>query len=195
MKKNGKTDLIIFDMDGTLFTSNVDWAKVKKRLNVDGSTILEKLYNGNFPDTEGISYLEEIEEKNTRECKPFPGSLEFVNNIKSRGIPVSLVTNNSKKNAEYLLNKFGFEFDAIITREVNMWKPSPDAFRFLMEKFNADPRNTMSIGDSDFDVTASVKSGLSDVYIIRNSKIRGSYPIRVRLFTDYFELSSIIFMS
>lgn len=195
MKKSRKIGLAIFDMDGTIFTSNIDWKDVKKKLNVNDTSILEKIYNGNKTDKNALKYLEEIEEKNAEECKPFTGSHEFIKKISENGIITTLVTNNSRKNAEYLLNKFGFSFHTLITREEKMWKPSPLAFRYLMNKFHVSPEHTITIGDSDFDVRASVSADISDIYITKNSEIRGEYPIGIKYFNDYTHLSSMIFGS
>jgi len=195
MKDVKKIDLAIFDMDGTIFTSNINWKDVKKRLNVEGTSILEKIYNGKTIDKKALKYLEEIEEKNTIESEPIPGLLDFINEIAKRGIKTSLVTNNSRKNAEFLLEKHGFQFDTLITRDENMWKPSPIAFKYLMSKFKISPENTITIGDSDFDVSASIKANISDVYIIDSAVIRGKYPVDIKYFRDYQDLSSIIFGS
>ncbi|MCK4889756.1 MAG: HAD-IA family hydrolase, partial [Candidatus Aminicenantes bacterium] len=151
MNRGKIIDLIIMDMDGTIFTSNVDWRSVKKKLNVHNSSILEKIYSSGVVDIDGLRYLEDIEEKNTLEAKTIDGSLEFVNEIRKRGIKVSLVTNNSRKNTNYLINKFNLSFDMIITRDEKMWKPSPSAFKILMREFEVEPENTISIGDSDLD--------------------------------------------
>ncbi|MEN8222085.1 MAG: HAD family phosphatase [Acidobacteriota bacterium] len=195
MKRGRNIDLAIFDMDGTIFTNNIDWNDVKRKLNVKGTTILEKIYNGKTVDKSALKYLEEIEEKNTFESVPLPGSSDFINNISERGIKTSLVTNNSRRNAEYLLEKYGFHFDTLITRDENMWKPSPSAFKFLISKFMTSPENTITIGDSDLDITASVKAGISDVYIIDNAVIRGEYPVEIRYFKDYPDLNHLIFNS
>ena len=188
-------DLIIFDMDGTLFTSNVNWKSVKEKLNVKNTTILEKLYNGSDVDKDGLRYLENIEEKSTKVAEPVPGSLDFIDEAKRKGIKTSLVTNNSRRNAEYLLNKFDLSFDMLITRDENMWKPSPDAFKYSMKMFAIIPENTISVGDSDLDISASVNSDISDIYIIRNSNISGKYLNNFRYFTDFHDLSSKIFIS
>ena len=195
MNRGKIIDLIIMDMDGTIFTSNVDWRSVKKKLNVHNSSILEKIYGSGVVDIDGLRYLEDIEEKNTLEAKTIDGSLEFVNEIRKRGIKVSLVTNNSRKNTNYLINKFNLSFDMIITRDEKMWKPSPSAFKFLMKKFEVEPENTISIGDSDLDITASVRSNISDIFIIKDSNITGNYTENINYFKDFHDLSNMIFNS
>lgn len=194
MNHRQNIDLIIFDMDGTIFTSNVNWRSVKEKLNVNNTTILKKLYNGSDVDKAGLRYLEDIEEKNTVEAEPVPGSEDFIDEVKRRGIKSSLVTNNSRKNAEYLLNKFNLSFDMVITRDDNMWKPSPVAFKFSMKKFGVNPQNTISIGDSDLDISASINSDISDIYIIRNSNISGKHLNNFKYFKDFHDLSSKIFV-
>ncbi len=195
MNREKIIDLIIMDMDGTIFTSNVDWSSVKKKLNVHNSSILEKIYSGGVVDKDGLNYLEAIEEKNTLEAKTIDGSLEFINEIRERGINISLVTNNSRKNMNYLIDKFNISFDMIITRDEKMWKPSPSAFKFLMKKFEVEPENTISIGDSDLDITASVRSSISDIFIIKDSNITGNYSENINYFKDFHELSNMIFNS
>ena len=195
MNREKIIDLIIMDMDGTIFTSNVDWSSVKKKLNVHNSSILEKIYSGGVVDKDGLNYLEAIEEKNTLEAKTIDGSLEFINEIRERGINISLVTNNSRKNTNYLIDKFNISFDMIITRDEKMWKPSPSAFKFLMKKFEVEPENTISIGDSDLDITASVRSSISDIFIIKDSNITGNYSENINYFKDFHELSNMIFNS
>ncbi|MCK5221107.1 MAG: HAD-IA family hydrolase [Candidatus Aminicenantes bacterium] len=195
MNREKIIDLIIMDMDGTIFTSNVDWSSVKKKLNVHNSSILEKIYSGGVVDKDGLNYLEAIEEKNTLEAKTIDGSLEFINEIRERGINISLVTNNSRKNTSYLIDKFNISFDMIITRDEKMWKPSPSAFKFLMKKFEVEPENTISIGDSDLDITASVRSSISDIFIIKDSNITGNYSENINYFKDFHELSNMIFNS
>ncbi len=182
-------------MDGTIFTSDIDWVLVKKRLNVTDTSLLEKIFGGDSIDRNALSYLEEIEETNTLNCKPIPGSLEFLREISSTGIKTALVTNNSRKNAEYLIDKYNLKFDMTISRDENMWKPSPSAFKFVMNKFNAKPENTISIGDSDLDISASIKSDISDVYIIQDSNIKYDYPIKIKYFADFQDLSSMILSS
>ena len=195
MNREKIIDLIIMDMDGTIFTSNVDWSSVKKKLNVHNSSILEKIYSGGVVDKDGLNYLEAIEEKNTLEAKTIDGSLEFINEIRERGINISLVTNNSRKNMNYLIDKFNISFDMIITRDEKMWKPSPSAFKCLMKKFEVEPENTISIGDSDLDITASVRSSISDIFIIKDSNITGNYSENINYFKDFHELSNMIFNS
>ncbi len=95
----------------------------------------------------------------------------------------------------YLIDKFNISFDMIITRDEKMWKPSPSAFKFLMKKFEVEPENTISIGDSDLDITASVRSSISDIFIIKDSNITGNYSENINYFKDFHELSNMIFNS
>lgn len=193
MKDSNKIEIAFFDMDGTIFSSNINWKEVKKELNINGTSILEAIYNGkNFNKTD-LRYLEKIEEDNTLQAEPLNGAYEFVKQISDKGIRTALITNNSHKNTNYLIGKYNFSFDAIITRDNKMWKPSPAAFKTLLDKFGILPENSFSIGDSDLDITASINAGISDIYIINNADIRNKYPIEIRFFRDYSELSNIIF--
>ncbi len=165
--------MVIFDMDGTIFKSNIDWREVKKKLDISiGKTILEDIMSESTYNKEKIGILERIERKNTLETSPFNGFSKLFAGLKKKYIKTALITNNNLSNSNYLLNKFSLDFDIVVTREMKMWKPRPDAMKYVFEKLNISPKNTISIGDSDFDIISSIESGIGKIYIKRKG-IRG----------------------
>jgi HAD superfamily hydrolase (TIGR01549 family) len=193
--------LAIFDMDGTVFESYLDWKKIKKELCIKNGNILKEIYNNNSIDYEKLNILEKHEEQNTLKTSPLNGVFEFISFLKNNNIKISLITNNNKKNTEYLLNKFNLKFDVVITRDMKLWKPDADAFFYLMNLYKYTPEEILSIGDSHYDIIASKKAGISDVFIVKKNKKNGvEYSIqddkrfsgeKIVFFNDYFELKKI----
>lgn len=192
---NPKIKIAIFDMDGTIFKSFIDWKSVKKDLRVgENSTILDSIMGTSTFDRSKIRKLEEIEFDNTSKTVPFPGFLRFYDQLKTEGIISVLITNNSKKNTDFLLKKHSIYFDYTITREMNMWKPKPDSFRFVFKKFDVSPEMTISIGDSEYDIQASISAGVKEIYI--KSEKQGysdNKGNKIVYFIDYSDLYDICF--
>ena len=93
--------LAIFDMDGTVFESYLNWKEIKQELNLTNKNILKEIYKKNPPDYEKLQILEKYEEDNTKKTKPIPGISQFITYLKSRNIKTGLTTNNNKKNTEF----------------------------------------------------------------------------------------------
>lgn len=190
--------LAIFDMDGTVFESRLDWQKIRRELRIQpGQSILQELYGSKDQvekvDTERLELLEKYEHENTLSAGVIPGAGQFLCYLKEYAVTVVLITNNNRENTDYLLEKYRLCFHRVITRESGLWKPGPEPFLHVMEQYGCSPEKTISIGDSHYDVKASRSAGLKRIYIISNSRSvsPGENP-GVVFFDDYFHLKSIL---
>ncbi len=185
--------LAIFDMDGTVFESYLDWAKIKEELGLERTgNILKELYRDDNVDHRRLRLLESYEEENTRNTRPIKGITRWLEILKEREITTALVTNNNKPNTDFLLEKFDLSFGTVVTREMRLWKPEPDAFHYLMDKYGRRPAEIISIGDSTYDVRASRAAGISRIYIIR--KAGAPLPIEgddITYFDDFIHLEQL----
>ena len=170
--KNSTFKLAIFDMDGTVFESHLDWSYIKKRMNLDNKNILKEIYKNNTIDYPRLHILEKYEKENTLKTKPILGIEEFLFFLMSNKITLTLTTNNNKKNTEYLLNKYNLNFKTVITREMKLWKPDPDAFIYLMKLYNHYPEETMVIGDSIYDIAAAKKAKIPNIFIKKSQSLQ-----------------------
>lgn len=184
--------LAIFDMDGTVFESYLNWEEIKQKLNLTNKNILKEIYKNTPPDFQKIRVLEKYEEENTKKTKPFPGINEFFSYLNSQNIKTALTTNNNKKNTLFLLDKYKIKFDSVITREMKLWKPDPDPFVYLMNLYRCNPSETFTIGDSHYDIFASEKSYITNIFIKRSKKIMPYIKKNMVLFDDFFELRTLI---
>lgn len=186
--------LAIFDMDGTVFESYLDWPKIKEELEIRSGNILKELYRDNRVDNARLTILENYEEENTLKTKPIPGIVEWLSYLHGCGINTALITNNNRKNTLFLLDKYNLQFDTVITRESGLWKPDPDPFLHVMALYKCKACEIISIGDSHFDIKASKASGIPHIYIIK--KKAGSFPADVDtgdvvFFDDFIHLRKL----
>jgi HAD superfamily hydrolase (TIGR01509 family) len=187
--------LAIFDMDGTVFDSRLDWQQIRKELKINpGESILSSIYKDNSTDEERLAILERYERENTMQAGPIKGVSDFLTYLKGQGTVAVLVTNNNRENTDYLLKKYKLDFHQVITREQKIWKPGPDAFLHVMTRYRSKPSETISIGDSHYDVKASRAARLSRIYIITGSESVQTHTEEpgIVYFHDYEQLKQLI---
>jgi HAD superfamily hydrolase (TIGR01549 family) len=196
--KKPKLKLAIFDMDGTVFESYLDWPRIKEELNINikNGNILKEIYKENGVDYDRLQTLESYEEYNTFKTKPIKGISECLCFLESREIKTALITNNNQKNTDFLLKKFNLGFDTVITREMRLWKPDPDAFFYVMKLYHCRADEVISIGDSHYDIKAPKAANISNIFIIKKETgplpVAGDDDSKVIYFNDFFHLKEIL---
>lgn len=172
--------LAIFDLDGTLFDTNlVNYYSYKMAIQSCGLDI--KFDYEDFKEWNGRSYKEflpnfisdkeliekihnkkiELYELNLNKSKINEHLFTIIENIKNEYIIV-LVTTASKKNTIQILKYFEKMqlFDLIITKEdTTKLKPDPEGFIKAMKYFNVEARNTLIFEDSPVGIEAARASG------------------------------------
>jgi len=185
--------LAIFDMDGTVFESYLDWRQIRVELNIaEGESILETIFRDNQVDHTRLAILENHEQENTLKTIPIKGITHFLRFLYTNHVTSALVTNNNQKNSEYLLKKYNLGFDLVMTRESRLWKPSPGPFLSVMNRFACGEDETISIGDSHYDLLASRKAGIGNIFLIQNQKTLALNDDHITYFKDFIELKDIL---
>ena len=92
----------------------------------------------------------------------YPGVVEGLEAFKSRGLPMSVVTNKWTTNTETLLAHFGLSgyFDHIVCGDtLTTNKPDPGMMFYSAGRFAVHPREMLVIGDSGNDSRAAQAAG------------------------------------
>jgi len=189
---NNKTNIkcALFDMDGTIVDVPYDWAQIKKELDTGGKPILNYLKELKEPEkTEKWNILKNYEKNATKKAVLKKGVIHFLEYIKRHEIFSALVTNNSKENVCYLLDKFNLTFDLVMTRESGLWKPSAEPFFRILNQFSFKEDECCVIGDSHFDVMAANEAGIEKVFII-NEDINKFDRGEAEVYPSFIELKN-----
>jgi HAD superfamily hydrolase (TIGR01549 family) len=167
VNETSKIRCAIFDMDGTIVDVPYDWEQIKKELDTQGKPILNYLEGLKEPErSEKMNILIKHESEATQKAVLKKGIAGFIQFIKQKGMLVSLVTNNSRKNVTYLMKKFDLEFDLVITRESGLWKPSAEPLLEVFDRLSLTKEECCMIGDSRFDIIAAREAGIITTFII-----------------------------
>jgi len=158
---------VIFDMDGTVVDVPYDWRRIKEELQTEGKPILSYIQSLEEPErSEKWKILERYEEEATEQATLKEGMREFFYFLEDKGIKKALVTNNSRRNVDFLMKKFNLHFDLVLSREAGLWKPSGAPFLFVLKTLKIQKKACCVIGDSHFDAKAAAEAGIQRVFIL-----------------------------
>jgi HAD superfamily hydrolase (TIGR01509 family) len=172
---------VIFDLDGTVVENDYDWPGIREALGTGENSILGYLDALEEPErSEKWAILETHEAEQTEASVLRQGVRELLALLRARGIAAALVTNNSRKNAAYLLEKFRLDFDCVITRESGLWKPSGAPFLEVLRTLGLEPEVCGVIGDTRFDVLAALDAGIGSIFLLSDDPERfAGFPVEV----------------
>lgn len=178
----------IFDMDGTVFDAPYDWKKIKDELKTEGKPILVHIKSLSEPERSvKWKILERYEKEATEKAVLKDGMREFLLDLKERGLKIALVTNNSRKNVDFLLNKYDVKFDHVLSRERGLWKPSGAPFFAVLDLLNLQTDECCVIGDTRFDIEAAREVEIKRIYILNEDKEKFASN-DVKVFSTVLEL-------
>ena len=151
---------VIFDLDGTLVDSALDFKMIRSDLGLGPDPILEQI--ALLPDDhrlrcEAILHRHEI--AGAMRATLHAGVREWINELDQRRIPRAIFTRNGRSITTLTRDRCDLHFDDIITREDAPPKPDPTGIHRLCEKWGVAPQDTIIIGDYLYDVLAGQKAG------------------------------------
>ena len=182
----------IFDMDGTVVDVPYDWKQIKEELMTQGKPILSHIQSLSEPEKSAKrNILETYEQEATQKAVLKPGMSDFLRFVKVRGLKTALVTNNSRKNVEYILKKFSLNFDFVLSREKGLWKPSGAPFSAVLKALDLRTEECCVIGDTNFDIEAAREVGIDRLFILNEDKEKFA-GTQARIFASVQDLRKYI---
>jgi len=172
---------VIFDLDGTVVENSYNWPRIREEMETGETSILAYIDSLEEPErSRKRAVLEGHEAEQTEAAVLREGVRDLLGLLRGRGIAAALVTNNSRKNTDYLLNKFGLSFDCVITRESGLWKPSGAPFLEVLKRLRLDPPDCCVVGDTHFDVLAALDAGIGVIFLLSGEPERfAGFPVEV----------------
>jgi HAD superfamily hydrolase (TIGR01509 family) len=176
---------VIFDLDGTLASFNLDYKTVRTKvkgylvkrgvpasllsLNESVFEMLRKteafVKNSSKPSKfleevrgEALTMAEKYELEAAMSTRLLPGAVETLKALKRMNLKIGLCTINSEKSMNYILNRFRIAdfFDVTVPRnKVNHFKPHPEHLEAALKALNTSAKNTVVVGDSSVDMQSA----------------------------------------
>jgi HAD superfamily hydrolase (TIGR01509 family) len=175
---------LLFDLDGTLIDSvyqhviawrtalatvGIDLSvwRIHRRIGMSGGLFMSALLRETGvslakEDTERLqqaharAYLEQVDT-----VRALPGAADLLRYLTERGVPWAIATSGRMETAHSSLAMLGLPEDTpLITRDmVRYAKPDPDLFLAAASLLGVDPRDSMVVGDSVWDLLAARRAG------------------------------------
>jgi HAD superfamily hydrolase (TIGR01509 family) len=169
-----RIDAVLFDFDGTLTRPGaLDFSVIKRAIGCpDGTPVLE--YMGGVDDRQQRAdmdrQLNRFELDGAAASRPNHGTEQLVATIRKAGLPVGILTRNSRESVVKAMENFSTlsmaDIDVIVTREDPVRiKPSGEGVLLAAEKMGVDPAHVLMVGDFEFDVQAGRHAGALTAYL------------------------------
>jgi HAD superfamily hydrolase (TIGR01509 family) len=156
---------LIFDLDGTLVDSGLDFLGMRREMGLcDGLGLLEAIEQ--LPAAEARrcwAILAEHEHRGARRAALFPGVRPFLRALVERRLACAVVTRNSRPATLSTLARLALEFDPVVCREDAPVKPHPGSILKICETWGFRPNQCVMIGDYRFDIEAGHRAGTHTV--------------------------------
>jgi HAD superfamily hydrolase (TIGR01509 family) len=169
---------IIFDLDGTLVDSQLDFDQMRSEMGIPaGHTILEALEQVPPDEAERMwRIVAEHELRGVERATVLPGVREFLHELTQRGIRRGVLTRNSRASALATLSRLELEVETVIAREDGPVKPDPAGVERICRAWQLEPRHCIMVGDYRFDIEAGRQAGARTILFTGASDRHGMLP-------------------
>jgi HAD superfamily hydrolase (TIGR01549 family) len=207
-----KLKAIIFDVDGTLVDSNdiharcwieafeqfgkhFAWDVVRNQIGKGGDLLVPDLLNARemrkFGEQLKTYRTKLYKDKYLKDVKPFPRVRELFETLHGRGIKLALGSSSNQDEVQYytaLLGAGDLVEGSTSKHDAELSKPSPEIFQAALEKLGTAASNTLTVGDTPYDILASHRASLAIAAVLSGGFDRELLTKAEFLFDDVGEL-------
>jgi len=157
---------VIFDLDGTLVDSQLDFDAIRSEMALsDGEPILESI-DAMPPGPQKDDCLKVLyrhERRGAELATLMPGAGEFLAQLERLELLRGLLTRNSRASTDTVLSRLSLQFSSVLTREQAPIKPSPAGLLAICEAWQVSVDDVLFFGDFHFDLQAGRNAGIRTV--------------------------------
>ena len=199
--------IVLFDFDGVIADTESQYTYFWNKMGMDylgleefghtikGQTLVQifgKYFNGKLKEQQEIvPQLNAFEQNMSYDY--IPGALEFMQELKKRGIRSAIVTssNDIKMSNAYAAHPELLELvDTVLTSEhFSKSKPDPECFLKGMEVLGATPQETIVFEDSFHGITAGRASGARVIGLATTNSREALTPLCDLVIDDFTQIS------
>ena len=199
--------IVLFDFDGVIADTESQYTYFWNKMGMDylgleefghtikGQTLVQifgKYFDGTLKEQQEIvPQLNAFEQNMSYDY--IPGALEFMQELKKRGIRSAIVTssNDIKMSNAYAAHPELLELvDTVLTSEhFSKSKPDPECFLKGMEVLGATPQETIVFEDSFHGITAGRASGAKVIGLATTNKREVLTPLCDMVIDDFTQIS------
>jgi len=171
----GRVSAVLFDLDGTLTRPYLDFDAIRREIGLPTeprTPLLEAMETMSPADrdrTEAI--LLRCEREAAEASQLWDDTHAVVSAIRAAGVPVAVMTRNSRLSVQTVIAKHNLRFDAVYARDDGPVKPAPAPVLNLCSQLKADPTRAWVVGDYLFDIQAGNAAGAVTVLMLGDAPV------------------------
>jgi HAD superfamily hydrolase (TIGR01509 family) len=149
---------VIFDLDGTLVSSELDFSLIKAQIGCpDNEDLLDFIAQLPSPymREEAMNIVHQHELLDAQHATLLPGVNEAIALLNERNIPMAIVTRNFDKAAALKLKNNPLPISTVLTRSDAPAKPDPSALNAIATLWNISADILLYVGDYLYDIQAA----------------------------------------
>ena len=156
---------VIFDMDGTIIESLLDFKAIRAELGIAGSDGIIEAIEAMAPARSRRcgELLLARETAAAGKAVAIEGAVRTVRAVRDAGLKTALLTRNAQQAMELVLERLDFSFDLTWSRQWGAVKPQPDGVLSACRALGVRPDRTVSVGDFRYDIEAANAAGAVSV--------------------------------
>lgn len=166
MKSPQPLEGIIFDLDGTLVDSRLDFTTIRAELACpEGVGVLEFI-DGLPADRQHQAHqvVKHHERQGAERARWMPGARQCLQQARDQGLPTAILTRNAREIAQLTMARLDIEVDVMLAREDCAPKPSPQGLLMIAAQWGCDPQRLVYVGDFIYDLQAARRAGMAACY-------------------------------
>ncbi|MEE4110062.1 MAG: HAD family hydrolase [Halieaceae bacterium] len=182
---------IIFDLDGTLVDSRLDFAAMRRELSApEGLGLLE--YIDSLADEmarrEAMAVVHRHELAGAEAATWMPGAEEVLLRLCDAGVPAAIVTRNSRRAARRTMERLAMPSVPLKAREDAAPKPDPEALLAIAEAWRMPPARCAYVGDFRYDIEAAQRAGMLPVLYVGEGLLPDGHTGEVDVLRHFREI-------
>jgi len=159
---------VLFDMDGTLVETQIDFKELRRRLGVpERESILDWIERHEEPQRSRMhATLDAVEREAADSAALLPGARETIAWLEDRRIPFGILTRNSRASWETVRTRCGLpDLVHVFTRENGLVKPDPAALGPAADAWGIAPAEMVHVGDYLYDLQLARAADMYSILI------------------------------
>lgn len=153
---------VIFDLDGTLVDSQLDFAAIRAATGCPEGLGLLEYAEGLTDDAAAQVHrtIHQHEMAGAMAATWIPGADQWLAALRKQGLPTGILTRNSRAATTLTLSRLGIDVDIVLTREDCLPKPDPDGLLRIARQWALPCDALVYVGDFRYDIEAARGAGM-----------------------------------
>lgn len=153
----------IFDLDGTLVSSKLNFALIRKQINCPADQdLLTFIANIECQQQQAaaLANVHKHELEDAHDAVLLPGVFELLTSLEQKGLPTAIVTRNYREAAQIKMANNQINIGTLITRDDAPAKPDPTALLQLASQWQIPTQELIYVGDYLYDIDAAINANM-----------------------------------